>query len=95
VEARLRELGWNRSRLAEAIGVSSSAITILMRPVTKQSRLVPRIHRALGWREPATAPAAPESPDRQRLVELFDDLDEESRNLLLRVAERLARKEDD
>src|SRR5688572_29039374 len=48
VVARLKEKGWTRKDLAEAIGCDPSAITVVLRPATVQTRLMPAINAALG-----------------------------------------------
>lgn len=52
VSGRLQELEITRAGLAEAIGTSRMAITRVLSPNTKRSRLVRRIERAL-WQSPA------------------------------------------
>jgi len=94
VEARLAELGWNRSELARKIRATPSGITVMLRPKTTQSRLVPAVHRAFDWNPPPTAPAQDGiDEDMATWSQLFDDLDPSGRELVVALARKLARKD--
>jgi hypothetical protein len=94
VDERLAELGMNRSDLARKIGASTAAVAILMGPRTKQSRLVPAIHRVLGWRLPSPSPESDvQSDDLRRWEKLYYELDETGRNLVMALADKIVKKD--
>jgi hypothetical protein len=98
VTARMKEKGISRADLAReirALGVSCtpSAITILFRKETKQSRLVPYVHKVLGMVE-TTAPVMAITKDDafRRLQRVWRDLTEAQREHLVATGELLAVK---
>ena len=68
-QSDMERLGISRSQLAEQIGVTRAAITMLFHPRTKQSRLVARVHAALGL--PAPREASPAS----RIAEFLERME--------------------
>jgi transcriptional regulator with XRE-family HTH domain len=85
------EKGVTQADLHRATGASTTAISDLFKDKTKQSRLVPKIHKALGL-DPPTAPAPKENEERDELLrELIDawaQLVDEDRDLLIQIARR-------
>lgn len=93
VKKRLAELGMNQSDLARRIGASTAAVTILLSPKTRHSRLVPAIHRVLEWRPPSTSPETEAlSEDLLRWERLYHQLDETARNLVMAMADKILEK---
>jgi hypothetical protein len=93
VEARMLEKGISRADLARQIDVDPSAVTVLFKPATKQSRLVPRIHKVLEMAD-TTAPAMAISKDDafRRLQQVWRKLSKEEREHLITTGELLASK---
>lgn len=95
VEDELTRRGWGRIDLAERVDATGPAISILLGQKTKQSRLVPAVHAALGWPTPAIIDGAV-----QEVVaawgEMNDDrralMNDDDRRALLVVAQRMAKK---
>jgi hypothetical protein len=75
------------TELARRIGCSPSALTVLWRRGTKTSRLVPLIHRELGWPPPSTVTA----PDEilRRINSRWSSLTKEQRALVDGLVEQL------
>ena len=93
VKKRLAELEMNQSDLARRIGASTAGVAILMNSRTHQSRLVPAIHRVLGWRPPSTSPESEAvSEDLQRWEKLYHQLDESGRNLVMAMVDKILEK---
>ena len=89
---RLEELGWSQAELARRIGCAAPTITNVMRD-SSQSRLVPAIHKALGWDAPALPADAAGDPSSNRvaeLVEIYENLPEDIRALALDQVRALA-----
>lgn len=53
----MKRAGISQAELARRIQCKDSALTVMFRPRTKQSRLVPAIHRELGRPAPSTITA--------------------------------------
>lgn len=83
VEQALKKKGWTRKMLAEAIGCDPSAITVLMRPKTVQSRLRHAIDRVLELESPVLGELDAE------LLRAIRVLDEDSKRHLLGLAEKI------
>lgn len=90
------EKGVSQADLYRTLGVSPSAISDLFSPKKniKQSRLVPKIHKALGLPDPQ-APAPRKGEERERdallreLIDAWPDLDEDDKELVMKVARRV------
>ena len=98
VERRMEKQGISRADLARRIRelggqCTASAITILFRKSTKQSRLVPYVHRVLGMAE-TTAPVVAIAKDDafRRLQRVWRDLTDQQREHLIATGELLAAK---
>lgn len=98
IQARMTETGISRadlSRLVQEQGVTCtpSAITILFRKETKQSRLVPYIHKALELANTTTPTVAITKDDAfRRLQKIWRDLTSEQREHLAATGELLVVK---
>lgn len=90
VEAELATRHWSRADLARVISrlddeVERMSISNLLGPDSIQSRLVPRVHEALGWPPP---PAPEEAAALAREIrEYVGDLTDEQRAAVHAVAE--------
>jgi hypothetical protein len=91
VLSRIAELGRNQSWLAREVGCAPATITNILRD-NVQSRLVPDIHRALGWEPPGLPEDSSDGadPDRDKLLQLYDVMNDAQRSLILRLASELA-----
>lgn len=85
------EQGISQADLARKIGCRPSALTALFKPETQQSRLVPKIHRVLGWPPPQKASAGKRDEARQRLERIWQELTPEQRELLLGIGAQMKR----
>ena len=88
VRADMQRTGVSQAEMARRIGCKQSALTVLFRPETKQSRLVPLIHRELGRPAPSTV-AAPDEVLR-RINRLWSSLSKEARVLIDNLVVQLA-----
>lgn len=80
----------SQAELARRIKASPGSIVLLFKPETVQSRLVPAIHHALGLDPPVDGATITQRDDaKRRLDRIWNDLDEEDRNALLAIAERV------
>jgi len=90
VRNRLTELGWNQSDLARAASSSSAMVAYLLKHGV-QSRLVPAIHKALGWPPPALPSESmdygEDDPMLDALADIYDAMSDQQRALFLRAAE--------
>lgn len=87
------EKGITRADLARECKVTPAAITILFRKGTKQSRLVPQIHKALGMVNNTEPAAAIERDDAfRRLQRVWKELTDAQREHLVRTGEFLVDK---
>ena len=84
VQEALDRKGWKRNKLAQEIGCDPSAITVVMRSSTVQSRLKPAIDKALEIEDPALEQL---DADLLRAVRTLDD---DMKRHLLGIAEKLA-----
>lgn len=90
---RMAVKGISRSDLARLVGATPGAITVLFKPGTKQSRLVPRIHKVLDLAATQTSAIAVERDDVfRRLLRAWKDLSEDERQKLVEMSELLAVK---
>lgn len=87
VRADMRKAGIGPSELARRIGCSPSALTVLWRPGTKESRLVPLIHRELGKPAPSTVTSQDEI--LRRINSRWSSLTKEQRALVDGLVEQL------
>jgi lambda repressor-like predicted transcriptional regulator len=92
VRAAMRSKGISRADLARQIGVSPSAITVLFRPETKQTRLKPLIHRALGFVAPESSPAVARDALYIRMMSVWPHLSDAEREHLITTGELLRAK---
>lgn len=92
VKAALKRAGISQADLATKIGVTPSAITIIFRPETKQTRLKPAIHKVLGFMTPTSEPAVEKDDAIARLLRIWPKLTEQQRELLLATGEAFGAK---
>lgn len=87
----MEEKGITQADLHRATGASTTAISDVFKEKTKQSRLVPRIHRALGL-DPPQPPAPGNGEERdvllRELVDAWADLPDEDREILMSFVRR-------
>lgn len=83
----MRKAGITPAELARRIGCTESALTVLFRPETKQSRLVPKIHRELGRPPPSTITATDEI--LRRINSRWPSLTRDQRVLVDNLVEQL------
>lgn len=69
----MAELDWSQRDLAKAVGCSQPAIAWVFRPTSKQSSLVPRIHKALGLAKPTPPTTQAVDPLRAELDEMLEN----------------------
>jgi hypothetical protein len=93
VRAWMKRQSISQADLARTLKVSPGSLTLLFKPDTKQSRLVPAIHRALGLTTPTTTRVDERDELRQRLEVIWRDLTQEQREILLSVGAQMRRKE--
>lgn len=92
IRALLEKRGISQAELARRVGASPGSIVLLFKPETVQSRLVPAIHRALGLEPPVQGATISERDDaKRRLDRIWSELDDDDRNALLAIAERVRR----
>jgi predicted transcriptional regulator len=68
----MEELDWSQRDLAKAVGCSQPAIAWVFRPTSKQSALVPKIHKALGLTRPTPPATGAVDPLRAELDEMLE-----------------------
>jgi len=78
--------------LARTLGVSPSMLSMLFQGSTRQTRLKPAIHRALGLVQPTATPAVDRDEIFNRLLHAWKGLSDEQREVLIKTAELLSRK---
>lgn len=83
VEAGIKAKGWSRKRLAEEVGCDPSAITVVMRPTTVQSRLRTAIEDALELESDVLGELDAE------LLKAIRSLDDDSKRHMLGIAEKI------
>lgn len=88
VMARMRELGIRQTDLANELDCTNSSLSALFHTGTKQSRLVPLIHKMLKWPPPAPIST---SPDVMEIVSLISRMDDEFKERLRDQAELYVR----
>lgn len=94
IKALLEKRGISQAELARRIGASPGSITLLFKPETVQSRLVPAVHKVLGLDPPSDATTIGERDDaKRRLDRIWNDFSDEDRATLLAVAERFQRRQ--
>lgn len=81
------EQGISRTEMARRTGCTPGAITVLFRPVTGESKLVPAIHRELGWPPPTTTTASDEV--LRRINAKWATLSKEQRDLVDNLVDQL------
>jgi len=92
VRALMKRRGISQAELARTLKVSPGSLTLLFKPETKQSRLVPAIHRALGLTTPTTTRVDEHDQLWQRLEAIWRDLTPEQREILVSVGAQMIRK---
>jgi hypothetical protein len=88
VRADMQRAGISQAEMARKIGCKQSALTVLFRAETKQSRLVPLIHRELGRPAPSTVAAHDEV--LRRINRQWPSLSKEARALIDNLVTQLA-----
>lgn len=83
----MEKAGISPAEMARRIKCKDSALTVLWRPETKQSRLVPAIHRELGRPPPSTVTAHDEI--LRRINARWPSLSSEQRALVDNLVEQL------
>jgi len=96
VEARLIELDWTRTQLADEAGCPKSLITELLNGERHQTTYLPEIHAALGFGPPQGPLLA---PDQRQILDFWSHLDEQGRRRVIEAAHeqlsRLLKKDQD
>lgn len=87
VRAEMKRLGISNAEMARRIGCQGSALTVIFRPETRQSRLVPLIHRELGRPPPSAVTASDEV--LRRINNRWPDLTVEQRALVDSLVDQL------
>jgi hypothetical protein len=85
LQCEMKRRALSRGALAGKIKCDPSAITVLFRSRTKQSRLVVAIHRELGWLPPMTVPLG--DSRLYRLIQSWPTLTVQQRDVLGQLAE--------
>lgn len=88
----MRDRGVTRAELSRRVEVSDAAITILFRPDTQMSRLVPRINEVLGISAPVQLIGDVVDEDLEELQALWKRLGKDDRKTLTDMAGVLARR---
>jgi hypothetical protein len=88
VKADMKARGITKAELARRIPCAEGSLTVLFRPKTRQSRLVPAIHQVLHWLRPTTVSSSDEL--WQRIDEMWPLLTREERELVLSLVDKLA-----
>jgi lambda repressor-like predicted transcriptional regulator len=76
VEARIAEMGISRSEFARRAKVSKASLSEALSPESKQSTLVPAIHKALGWGPPRGLLMSPDLEEIYAVVNSMDPRDQ-------------------
>lgn len=87
VRADMKKAGISSAEMARRLGCDPSAISVLWQTKTKQSRLVPGIHRELGRPPPTTVAAQDEL--LRRINNRWPSLTKEQRALVDDLVEQL------
>ena len=93
VRALMKQRGLSQAELARTLKASPASLTFLFKPTTKQSRLVPAIHKALGLPTPTTTTVDERDELRQRLDTIRRDLTPVQRELLVSVAAQMKHRD--
>jgi len=88
----MKKRGISRSDLARELGVVRGSLTALFKPETRQTRLKPGIHKALGLVAPTGTPAIEKDEAIARLLRVWKELTESQREHLIKTGEMLAGK---
>lgn len=88
VKADMEKAGILPAEMARRIGCDPSALTNLWKPKTRESRLVPAIHRELGRPAPSTVTAT--DAILRRINARWSSLSEEQRAIVDALVEQLA-----
>lgn len=95
IRALLKRRGISQAELARRIGASPGSITLLFKPDTDQSRLVPAIHRCLELTPPpdntAVAERSEQTEQRREWDKILRELTKEQRELLLGIGRQMRR----
>lgn len=91
IRALMKRKGISQADLARAASVMPSAITLIFKPETMQSRLVPAIHKVLGLPPPTTTVVLERDEARVRLEKIWRELTPEQRELLLSLGAQMHR----
>ena len=88
VRAAMKESGISNSEMGRRLGVSQPAISQMLGPNSRGSRLVPGVHRELGWPPPSSATA----PDEllRRINHQWPSLSRDQREAVLRLVDLLS-----
>jgi hypothetical protein len=90
--ARIAETGATYTSIAEAAGVTPSAISDIFRGVSKQTRVLPQINAALGGVPPSQiVTISPLDELKARIDAAWGDLDENERGLVAQLVDVLKR----
>lgn len=84
----MKKAGISPAEMARRIKCTPGALTVLWRPETRESRLVPLIHRELGRPAPSTVTATDEI--LRRINARWSSLTEEQRAIVDALVEQLA-----
>jgi len=87
VQADMKRAGISPAEMARRIGCTPGALTVLWRPRTRESRLVPAIHRELGRPPPSTVTSTDEI--LRRINARWSSLSKEQRNLVDQLVDQL------
>lgn len=87
----MEQRGISRAELSRRIRVSDAAITVLFRPETETSRLVPAINSAVGLPQPSMVPVEADVI-RAHLDSIWPNLGEDDRRLLLEMAVKISQR---
>lgn len=92
---RVAETGITYTAIAEAAGVTPSAISDIFRGVTKQTRVLPQINAALGGVPPLQIVTIGQLDEiKARIDGAWDDLDHHERELVAQLVDVLTRSRD-
>jgi hypothetical protein len=91
IKALMAQRGISQAELARRIRCAPASITLLFKPATDQSRLVPAIHKVLGLDPPSGATISQRDDAKRRLDSIWDSLSTADREVLLTVASRFKR----
>jgi hypothetical protein len=83
----MKKAGISAAEMARRLPCSPSALTVLWRPGTRESRLVPGIHRELGWPPPSTVTSQDEV--LRRINARWPSLTQDQRTLVDVLVEQL------